>query len=81
MTMLAILALLRCALDPVDNAYYHLPLLLALLGWDALDAGRLPLRSLAGTSIALLFVAWSHNLSDIQCSTSPTSPLPSPHAR
>jgi hypothetical protein len=66
MALLALLALLRCALDPVDNLYYHVPLLLALLGWDALDAERLPLRALAGTAIALLFWQWSHNLSDIQ---------------
>jgi hypothetical protein len=66
MALLALLALLRCALDPVDNVYYHVPLLLALLGWDALDGGRLPLRGLAGTAIALFFWEWSHNLSDIQ---------------
>ena len=28
MALFALLALLRCALDPVDNVYYHLPLLL-----------------------------------------------------
>jgi hypothetical protein len=66
MALLALLALLRCALDPVDNAYYHLPLLLALLGWDALDAERLPLRGLSATAIALLFVWWSRHLSDVQ---------------
>jgi hypothetical protein len=66
MALLALLALLRCALDPVDNLYYHVPLLLALLGWDALDGGRLPLRGLAGTAIALFFWQWSHNLSDVQ---------------
>jgi Glycosyltransferase family 87 len=66
MALLALLALLRCALDPVDNFYYHVPLLLALLGWDGLDAERLPLRGLAGTAIALLFWQWSHNLSDVQ---------------
>lgn len=65
MALLALLALLRCALDPVDNAYYHLPLLLALLGWDALDAERLPLRGLAGASIALFVWQWWHNLSDV----------------
>jgi len=66
MALLALLALLRCALDPVDNFYYHVPLLLALLGWDGLAAERLPLRGLAGTAIALLFWHWSHNLSDVQ---------------
>lgn len=65
MALLALLALLRCALDPVDNFYYHVPLLLALLGWDGLDAERLPLRGLAGTAIALFFWHWSHNLSDV----------------
>jgi hypothetical protein len=66
MALLALLALLRCALDPVDNLYYHVPLLLALLGWDALSSQRLPLRGLAGTAIALLFWEWSHNLSNVQ---------------
>jgi hypothetical protein len=56
---------MRCALDPWDNAYYHVPLLLALIGWDALSSDRLPIRGLAGAGIALLFWHWSHNLSDI----------------
>ena len=38
MALFALLALLRCALDPVGNLYYHEPLLLALLGWDAFSA-------------------------------------------
>jgi hypothetical protein len=63
--LLALLALMRCALDPWDNAYYHVPLLLALIGWDALSSDRLPIRGLAGAGIALLFWHWSHNLSDI----------------
>jgi hypothetical protein len=37
--LLALVMLLRCALDPADNGYYHVPFLLALLGADAL-AGR-----------------------------------------
>jgi hypothetical protein len=56
---------MRCALDPWDNAYYHLPLLLALLGWDAMAPSRLPLRGLAGAGFGLLFWQWSHNLSNI----------------
>jgi hypothetical protein len=66
MALLALLALLRCALDPVDNLYYHAPLLLALLGWDALDSRGLPLRGLSAAAFALLFWHWSRNLSDIQ---------------
>ncbi len=38
--LLAILFLLRCTLDPMDNAYYHLPLLLALLAYEVLCTRR-----------------------------------------
>jgi len=62
--LLALLALLRCVLDPVDNLYYHEPLLLALFGWDAFTARGLPLRSLLGVGIALLFWHAWHDLSD-----------------
>jgi len=65
MGLLAFLALLRCALDPVDNFYYHVPLLLALLGWDAYAAHGLPVRSLLGVAAALFFGHWAHNLSDV----------------
>lgn len=66
MALLALLALVRCALDPVDNLYYHAPLLLALLGWDAMAAERLPLRGLAGVAVALFFYSWSQHLGDLQ---------------
>jgi hypothetical protein len=58
MALLALLALARCLLDPVDNLYYHAPLLLALAGWDAFDPRGLPLRALAATSLVLLLKAW-----------------------
>ena len=38
--LIAILFLLRCALDPMDNAYYHVPLLLALLALEVLCTKR-----------------------------------------
>lgn len=64
--LFALLALLRCALDPVDNLYYHAPLLLALLAWDAIrPPGRLPLRGLAGAAITFIFWRWSSNLGDV----------------
>ncbi len=66
MALLALLALVRCVLDPVDNLYYHAPLLLALLGWDAMAADRLPLRGLAGVAVALFFYSWSRHLGDLQ---------------
>jgi len=62
--LLALVALLRCALDPVDNLYYHAPLLLAIVGWDAFSSRGLPLRSLLGVGTALLFWQAWHNLSD-----------------
>ncbi|HEX7059149.1 MAG TPA: glycosyltransferase 87 family protein [Solirubrobacterales bacterium] len=65
MGLLALLALLRCVLDPVDNLYYHLPFLLALLGWDAFAAKGLPVRGLLGAGFALLFWRWSQSLTDV----------------
>lgn len=63
--LFALLALLRCALDPVDNLYYHAPLLLSLLAWDAVrPLGRLPLRGLAGAAVMFIFWRWSLNLGD-----------------
>ena len=38
--LIAILFLLRCALDPMDNAYYQVPLLLALLAFEVLCTSR-----------------------------------------
>src|SRR3954469_8041710 len=46
MAVLALLALLRCGLGPVDNLYYHAPLLLAVVGWDAMTVRGLPVRGL-----------------------------------
>jgi hypothetical protein len=40
MPLLALLFLLRCTLDPADNSYYHLPLLLALLAWEVTAKDR-----------------------------------------
>lgn len=62
--LLALLALLRCAFDPVDNLYYHEPLLLALIGWDAFESRGLPLRGLAAAGVAFLFYESWHHLSD-----------------
>jgi Glycosyltransferase family 87 len=64
MGLLALVALLRCALDPVDNVYYHLPLLMALIGWDAFACRNLPWRALLGTSAALVFSHWADHLTD-----------------
>jgi hypothetical protein len=64
MALLALLALVRCALDPVDNLYYHAPLLLALVGWDALASGGLPLRGLAAAAVGTVLWRWGTQISD-----------------
>jgi hypothetical protein len=64
MALLALLALLRCGLDPVNNIYYHAPFLLALLGWDSLEGKGVPLRALAATAVAAAFWGWAVDLRD-----------------
>ena len=55
--LLALLFLLRCALDPWDNVYYPLPFVLALLGWEALTRREPPVFSLfASTAVWTIFV-------------------------
>lgn len=60
MALMALLALLRCVLDPVDNLYYQEPILLALVGYDALSSRGSPLRSLVATAAALLLWHLDH---------------------
>lgn len=63
--LFALPALLRCTLDPNDNLYYHLAFLIALIAWDAVaPASKLPLRTLAGVAVALLFWRWERHLGD-----------------
>jgi hypothetical protein len=49
LALFALLALERCALDPWDMGYYHLPLVLALLAWET-ERRRLPFITLAVTA-------------------------------
>jgi hypothetical protein len=49
LSMLTLLMLLRCALDPWDNAYYQVAPLVALYARDALCARGLPLASVFAT--------------------------------
>lgn len=56
LALLALVFLLRCVLDPVDNAYYHLPLLLALLAWEAVTRPRrLPVVTLLTAAALWIF--------------------------
>ena len=43
---LAPLFLLRCLLDPVNNAYYHVPFLLSLVAWEGATRRGPPVGSL-----------------------------------
>jgi hypothetical protein len=42
LALLALLLLLRCVLDPWNNQYYHVPLLLSLAAWEGLRRRGLP---------------------------------------
>jgi hypothetical protein len=64
MALLALLALLRCGLDPVNNLYYHAPFLIAIVGWDAMSTRGLPVRGLAVAGIATLFARWGVQIDD-----------------
>lgn len=52
--LMAVVLLLRCALDNQTMPYYHAPLFLDLLAWDAFTAKRLPLRALSGALLSWL---------------------------
>lgn len=49
LALFALLALERCALDPWNLGYYHLPLVLALLAWET-ERRRAPVITLAVTA-------------------------------
>jgi hypothetical protein len=51
--LLALLFLVRCALDPWNNTYYHLPLLLTLIAWDVRHA-RFPWLALSVSACVLV---------------------------
>ena len=48
--LLALVLLLRCVLDPLDNAYYHLPFFIALLAAEAMS-GTLVVGVLAAVAL------------------------------
>jgi hypothetical protein len=52
--LLALLMLLRCALDPWDVVYYPLPFVLALLAWEVCSGRSLPVLAVAATAAAWL---------------------------
>jgi glycosyl transferase family 87 len=59
LALLALLFLERCALDPWNLVYYHLPLVLALLAWEVRSGRRVPVLTLATTlAVWLSFVTY-----------------------
>jgi len=56
--LLALLFFIRCVFDPVNNYYYHLPLLLALLTWEMQMRRLVPYATLA--VVASLFITNSY---------------------
>ncbi len=57
--LLALVLLLRCALDPWDNWYYPLPYLLALLSWEALASERAPAAALLASFGGWFVFQWA----------------------
>jgi hypothetical protein len=63
--LLALLFLVRCLLDPVDNAYHHVPFLLSLAAWEGLVRRGLPLVSILTSATiysAMYKAGWSDDL-------------------
>lgn len=52
--LLALLLLLRCLLDPWNNAYYAVPLVLTLATWEALTRPGLPVLALSAGALTWL---------------------------
>jgi glycosyl transferase family 87 len=57
LTLLTLLFLLRCVLDPMTVGYYHVPMLLALLALEATRKRGLPLLTLLANGVLWLIVA------------------------
>ena len=66
--LLAACLLLRCLLDPWNNAYYHLPFLVALTAHEALVRRRAPVGAVAATVFVYggITIASTHISADAQ---------------
>jgi len=65
LALLALLMLLRCALDPWNHAYYHAPFLAALIAWEVLEARRAPWLSAACAAFLGVVFGLSLPVSDV----------------
>jgi Glycosyltransferase family 87 len=57
LTLLTLLFLLRCLLDPMTVGYYHVPMLFSLLALEATSKRGLPLLTLLANGVLWLLVA------------------------
>ncbi len=57
LTLLALLFLLRCVLDPITVGYYHVPLLISLVALEALHRRGLPLLTIISSAVLWVLVA------------------------
>jgi hypothetical protein len=57
LTLLALLFLFRCLLDPMNVGYYQVPLLVSLVALEALQRRGLPLLSLISNAVMWVLVA------------------------
>ncbi len=61
--LVALIMLLRCTLDTETMPYYHAPLFLTLLAWDAVGGRRMPTRALGVAGLAYVLDRVSVGLS------------------
>ncbi len=61
LALLALLALLRCLIDPGPVEYYYAPLVIVLAIWEAAELGRLPIVAVCTlAAVSLTFRAAGH---------------------
>jgi hypothetical protein len=62
--LLGLLFLLRCLLDPVDNAYYHVPFVVSLAFWEGLARRRAPLYAFLASAAIYFAIYKAHYVTD-----------------
>jgi hypothetical protein len=67
--LMALLFLARCVLDAANNGYYHLPFLLSLAAWDALERRRPPILTAIASGAVWLSIGEVRNWAtpDVEC--------------
>ncbi|HEX5448878.1 MAG TPA: glycosyltransferase 87 family protein [Gaiellaceae bacterium] len=65
LALLALVFLFRCVLDPADNEYYHLPLVLSLLAYETVGC-RAPRRIPAATFFTVVGLWLTSNVLDMR---------------